>query len=130
MDQESSHLRLLRAIAVNPEASQRRLANELGISLGKTHYLLRALLEKGYVKAGNFRRHGDKLAYLYMLTPRGVTEKLRLTKAYLRRKEVEYDAIRDEIEQLKKEMALRADEVQPAGSLSSITRQERTGSPR
>ena len=99
------HLRILRLIAANPEISQRELAGQLGISLGKTHYLLKALLEKGSVKAESFRRHGNKLAYLYLLTPSGVAEKLHLTRSYLARKESEYEAIRAEIEQLRQEAA-------------------------
>ncbi len=103
VDTDNNHLRLLRIIEANPEITQRMLASELGASLGKTHYLLRALLGKGLVKAEAFRRHGNKLAYLYLLTPRGVSEKLRLTREYLAMKEAEYEAIRSEIEQLRKE---------------------------
>lgn len=101
---DDHHLRLLKLIEANPEVSQRELARELGVSLGKAHYLLRALLEKGLVKAGNFRRHDKKLAYLYLLTSKGATEKLRLARVYLARKEREYEAIRAEIEQLRKEV--------------------------
>ena len=77
---DTYHLRLLRILEASPEISQRQLAGELGVSLGKTHYLLRALLEKGLVKAVGFRRHGNKLAYLYLLTPAGVSEKLQSRK--------------------------------------------------
>jgi EPS-associated MarR family transcriptional regulator len=101
---DEHHLRLLRLIEAYPEASQRELARELGVSLGKAHYLVRALLEKGLVKAGDFRRHDKKLAYAYLLTPKGATEKLRLARVYLARKEREYEAIRAEIEQLRKEV--------------------------
>lgn len=106
MDINNNHLRLLRIIEANPEISQRLLATEMGVSLGKTHYLLRALLEKGLVKAESFRSHGNKLAYLYLLTPSGVSEKLRLTREYLATKEAEYKAIRSEIEQLRKEVTV------------------------
>jgi len=99
------HLRILRLIAANPEISQRELAVRLGVSLGKTHYLLHALLEKGLVKAESFRRHGNKLAYLYLLTPSGAAEKLRLTRSYIERKESEYEAIRAEIDELRREAA-------------------------
>lgn len=98
-------LRLLQIVEASPDVSQRQLATELGVSLGKTHYLLRALLEKGLIKAEGFRRHGNKLAYLYLLTPHGVVEKVRLTRAYLARKEKEYESIRKEIEQLRREVA-------------------------
>jgi EPS-associated MarR family transcriptional regulator len=102
---DTYHLRLLQIVAASPDITQRRLANELGVSLGKTHYLLRALLEKGLVKAEGFRRHGNKLAYFYLVTPSGVAEKVRLTRAYLVRKEDEYESIRKEIEQLRREVA-------------------------
>lgn len=102
---DSQHLSVLRILELNPGISQRQLSRELGVSLGKTHYLLRALLDKGLVKAENFRRHGNKLAYLYLLTPHGIVEKMRLTHAYLARKEREYEAIKGEIEQLRREIA-------------------------
>lgn len=101
---ETAHYQLLRLIQDQPAVSQRELAQALGVSVGKTHYLLRALLEKGLVKAESFRSHGNKLAYLYLMTPHGVAEKLRLTRTYLARKEQEYEAIRDEIEQLRREV--------------------------
>jgi EPS-associated MarR family transcriptional regulator len=104
-EQDTHHLRVLRILEVNPGISQRQLAQELGVSLGKTHYLLRALLEKGLVKTENFRRNDKKLAYLYLLTPHGIAEKVRLTRSYLTLKEREYDAIRGEIELLRKEVA-------------------------
>ena len=100
-DPDIHQLRLLQIVEVSPEISQRILASRLGVSLGKTHYLLRALLEKGLIKAECFRRHGNKLAYLYKLTPRGIAEKVRLTRAYLARKEMEYEAIRVEIAELR-----------------------------
>lgn len=102
---DTYHLRLLQIVEASPNISQRRLASELGVSLGKAHYLLRALLEKGLIKAEGFRRHGNKLAYLYLVTPSGVAEKIRLTRAYLARKEWEFEFIRKEIEQLRREVA-------------------------
>ena len=87
-----------------PEISQRELARALGVSLGKSHYLLKALLDKGLVKANNFRRSDNKLAYAYLLTPNGIAAKLELTRAFLRLKEVEYQSARDEIERLRKEL--------------------------
>jgi EPS-associated MarR family transcriptional regulator len=87
---ETAQLRILQILAQEPGISQRRLAERLGVSVGKTHYLLKALLEKGLIKVDNFRRSDRKLAYLYLLTPRGIETKLRLTRAYLARKEAEY----------------------------------------
>ena len=93
----------MRMIDANPEISQREIAAELGISLGKTNYCLRALTEKGFVKARNFRRSTNKMRYIYQLTPKGLEHKARLTLAFLDRKQREYEALRREIEALSKE---------------------------
>lgn len=92
----------------HPEYSQRQLAQALGVSLGKTHYLLKALLGKGWVKAQNFRRSDHKLGYLYVLTPHGVRQRLQLTQLFLDRKEREYDMLRSEIALLREEMAAQS----------------------
>ena len=97
-------LRVLRALEANPELSQRQLAAELGVSLGGVNYALKALVERGFVKADNFRRSGNKVAYLYVLTPQGVAEKASLTTAFLGRKLEEYEVLRQEIEALKGEV--------------------------
>jgi len=78
------------------------------LSLGKAHYVLHALLDKGLVKARNFRRSGNKLAYAYVLTPTGMREKLRLTRAFLSRKEIEFEQLRHTIAALKNELAERS----------------------
>ena len=98
-------LRVLRALEVNPELSQRQLAAELGVSLGGVNYALKALVERGFVKAGNFRKSGNKVAYLYVLTPKGVAEKASLATAFLSRKLEEYEVLRQEIEALKGEVS-------------------------
>lgn len=97
-------LRVLRAIEANPELSQRQLAQELGASLGGVNYALKALVERGFVKADNFRRSGTKVAYLYLLTPKGVAEKASLATAFLGRKLGEYEQLKQEIEALKGEV--------------------------
>ncbi|MDB2692638.1 MarR family EPS-associated transcriptional regulator [Luminiphilus sp.] len=97
-------LRVLRALEANPELSQRQLAAELGVSLGGVNYALKALIERGFVKADNFRKSGNKVAYLYVLTPRGVAEKTSLAAAYLGRKIEEYELLKQEIEALKGEV--------------------------
>ena len=97
-------LRVLRALEANPELSQRQLAAELGVSLGGVNYALKALVERGFVKAGNFRKSGNKVAYLYVLTPQGVAEKASLATAFLGRKLEEYELLRQEIEALKGEV--------------------------
>lgn len=101
---ETAQLRILQILVQEPGISQRRLAERLGVSVGKTHYLLKALLEKGLIKVDNFRRSDRKLAYLYLLTPRGIETKLRLTRAYLARKGAEYEALREEIAALRSEL--------------------------
>ena len=97
-------LRVLRALEANPELSQRQLAAELGVSLGGVNYALKALIERGFVKADNFRRSGNKVAYLYLLTTKGVAEKSSLATAFLGRKLEEYEVLRQEIESLKGEV--------------------------
>ena len=97
-------LRVLRTLEANPELSQRQLAAELGVSLGGVNYALKALIERGFVKAENFRKSGNKVAYLYVLTPRGVAEKASLATAFLGRKLEEYEVLRQEIEALKNEI--------------------------
>lgn len=97
-------LRVLRALEANPELSQRQLAAELGVSLGGVNYALKALIERGSVKADNFRKSGSKIAYLYVLTPKGVAEKVSLATAFLGRKLEEYEVLRQEIETLQGEI--------------------------
>lgn len=99
------HLRLMKAIESNPQATQRELAEALGVSLGKANYCLRALVDKGWVKVRNFRASPNKLAYAYLLTPAGLDGKARLTVRFLKRKLDEYDLLRAEIEQLRREAA-------------------------
>ena len=99
-------LKVLRALDANPELSQRQLAAELGVSLGGANYALKALMERGFVKANNFRKSGRKAAYLYVLTPKGVVEKTSLAAAFLGRKLAEYEVLKQEIEALKGEVGL------------------------
>ena len=101
---EEIRLQVLRALETDPEQSQRQLAKELGVSLGGVNYALKALIERGCVKAENFRKSGTKVAYLYVLTPKGVAEKASLATAFLGRKLEEYEVLRQEIEGLKSEV--------------------------
>ena len=96
--------KLLRILEANPELSQRQVARALGVSLGKTNYCLKALIEKGLVKAANFRNHENKLLYTYFLTPRGIEEKARVTVRFLQRKLSEYEALQAEIEQIRNDV--------------------------
>ncbi len=98
--------RLLRRLANDPSATQRELASALGVSLGKVNYCLRALIEKGLVKARRFRDSENKMAYAYILTPRGVEEKLRVTRSFLHLKMAEYDTIAEQIRELSTELSL------------------------
>ncbi len=106
----SAHLELLRLLEQHPDYSQRQLAVALGVSLGKTHYLLKAVLGKGWVKAQNFRRSDRKLGYLYVLTPQGVHQRLRLTRTFLACKEREYELLKNQIVSLRAELAARRQE--------------------
>lgn len=102
---DETHYRLLKHLEANPETSQRELARELGISLGKANYCLKALVARGWVKVGNFSRNPDKQAYAYLLTPRGIEEKTRVTMRFLKYKMAEYEALREEVDLLRREVA-------------------------
>ena len=99
--QEDTQFRVLRLLQENPEMSQRALAQAAGISVGGTHYVLSALIEKGLVKIGNFTAAQDKRRYAYILTPQGLAQKAAMTKRFLVRKMDEYEALRREIEELR-----------------------------
>ena len=96
--QEDTHFRVLRLLQVNPQITQRELSQKLGVSLGATNYVLRALLDKGAIKIQNFQASRKKLSYVYLLTPTGISEKARLTTQFLARKRAEYEALKAEIE--------------------------------
>lgn len=95
--------KILKLIETNPEISQRELAQALGISLGKTNFCLKGLIEIGMLKATNFKNNKNKLAYMYLLTPKGIEEKAVITARFLKRKMQEYEALESEIKQLIKE---------------------------
>ena len=105
---EETRFRLLRLLQANPSLSQRQLADALGVSVGKINYCLKALLERGLVKMRNFRDNQNKLAYAYYLTPKGADAKVRATARFLARKVREYEAIRQEIEELRREVGAEA----------------------
>lgn len=98
--QEDTHFRVLRLLQDSPEMSQRQLAEAVGVSVGSMHYVISALIDKGLVKLGNFTAAEDKRRYAYILTPKGISRKALLTRAFLARKMEEYEALRDEIEAL------------------------------
>ena len=103
--QDEARFQILRQLHDNPQLSQRELGERVGISLGAVNYCLRALMEKGFVKAGNFSRSANKLGYAYVLTPAGMAEKSLLTVRFLRRKMEEYRALEQEIDALSREAA-------------------------
>jgi EPS-associated MarR family transcriptional regulator len=101
---EDTHFRLLRLLETSAELSQRDLARELGASVGKINYCLNALIDKGLVKARNFKNNRNKLGYLYVLTPRGIDSKATITLQFLQRKMVEYETLKAEIALLEREL--------------------------
>ena len=100
----SATLDALRLLSDRPELSQRQLSEALGLSLGKTHYVLHALLDRGLVKIENFKRSDRKLAYAYLLTPKGLKAKVQLTRSFLVRKEAECETLRATIARLRLEV--------------------------
>lgn len=104
---ENTHYGLLKTLEENPGLSQRDMAKRLGVSLGKINFCLNALVEKGSVKINNFRNSDNKLAYAYLLTPRGVEQKTRMTVEFLQIKMQEYEMLRAEIEELQREAKLK-----------------------
>ena len=102
--------RILKLLEADPNASQRRIADELGISLGRVNYCLKALVNKGLVKVNNFRNNANKRTYLYLLTPKGIEEKTKVTLQFLQVKMVEYEAVKREIEELLREAENRPQE--------------------
>lgn len=103
--EEEIHYKLLKLIEQNPQMSQRELAKKLGVSLGKANYCLKALMDKGLVKATNFKNNPNKSGYIYLLTPTGVKAKATAAIKFLKRKQVEYEQLKKEIEQLEQELA-------------------------
>jgi len=102
INHSETELEILRNIEANPNLTQRQMAKDLGVSLGKTNYLIKALLEKGLLKVNNFKSSQNKLSYLYLLTPEGVDAKRRLTLLFLRRKSEEFDKLKKEMELIDK----------------------------
>lgn len=102
-DQELKY-KILKLLEEKPDQTQRELSMALGVSLGKTHYLIKSLIDVGTIKLGNFQNSKNKWGYIYLLTPKGILEKSLITTQFLSRKQDEYDKLRQEIEDLKKEV--------------------------
>jgi EPS-associated MarR family transcriptional regulator len=103
MNQKDIRLDLLRKIELNPEYTQRELSKEMDVSLGKVNYCIKKLTEKGWIKLTNFTHNPSKVRYAYLLTPRGIEQKTKLTFSFLKRKIIEYEILKKEINELKLE---------------------------
>lgn len=104
MNQKDIRLDLLRKLESNPKYTQRELSKEMDVSLGKINYCLKKLTEKGLVKISNFKKNPNKIGYAYLLTPNGIEEKTRLTFSFLKRKILEFEALKEEIDKLKEDV--------------------------
>ena len=106
--QEDTYFRVMRLLQENPDLTQRDLADKLGVSVGGLNYCLKALMEKGWVKMQNFSQSKNKFGYVYLLTAEGIASKAALTSRFLKRKLVEYEALKAEIDALRQEAELQA----------------------
>ena len=102
MKQNQDHFNLLRLIVKKPKTSQRELASNLGFSLGKLHYCLRELKKKGLIKVSNFKKNPKKINYVYILTPKGIAQKTKLTIDFMKKKMKEYEELKSEIKKNQK----------------------------
>ena len=109
MTNQELEYRALKILEQQPDLTQRQLAEELGVSLGKTHYLVKSLIDVGWVKLDNFQRSDNKWGYAYLLTPMGIVEKAAITARFLVRKQREYNELQQEIAQLQKEVRQQRD---------------------
>ena len=114
MNQTSEiHLKVLREIESNPEITQRELAQQLGVSLGKVNYCLRGLIDRGWIKANNFKNSNNKSAYAYLLTPSGIDGKAKITLRFLKQRMEEYKQLKQEIADLEAEVNGKTGEQEP-----------------
>ena len=98
MNEDQDYLNILRQLKKNPDSNQREMASSLGFSLGKFNYCLKSLKKKGLVKINNFKKNPNKINYLYVITPKGISEKTKLTVKFMQRKMKEYDELKNELE--------------------------------
>ncbi len=109
MNNQELEYRVLKILEQHPDLTQRQVAEELGISLGKTHYLVKSLIDVGWVKFGNFQRSDNKWGYAYLLTPMGIIEKAAITARFLVRRQREHAQLQEEIVQLQEEVRQQQD---------------------
>ena len=103
MKNNQDHFEVLRKLQKKPDSTQRELAEELGFSLGKLNYCVKALKSKGLLKIKNFKKNPNKINYIYTLTPKGISEKTKLTVNFMKRKMQEYDELKSELKQKEKQ---------------------------
>ena len=103
MSKKQDKFQILKSLEQDSHLTQRQLSNNLGVSLGKVNYCVKSLIEKGFIKVNNFRNSKNKIQYSYLLTPKGIEEKAKLTLDFIRIKTQEYDTLKQEIESLKRE---------------------------
>ena len=103
MSKKQNQFQILKSLEQDSCSTQRQLSNNLGVSLGKVNYCIKSLIEKGFIKVNNFRNSNNKTQYSYLLTPKGIEEKAKLTLDFIRIKTQEYDTLKQEIESLKQE---------------------------
>jgi len=103
VSKKQNKFQILKSLEQDSRPTQRQLSNDLGVSLGKINYCLKSLIEKGFIKVNNFRNSNNKIQYSYLLTPKGIEEKAKLTLDFIRIKTQEYDILKQEIESLKQE---------------------------
>ena len=104
MSKKQNQYQILKSLEQDSLSTQRQLSNNLGVSLGKVNYCIKSLIQKGFIKVNNFRNNKNKVQYSYLLTPKGIEEKTKLTMEFLKMKTEEYDNLRREIENLKQEV--------------------------
>ena len=102
---EDVYYKLFKLIEANPNISQRELANKMGVSLGKVNYCLKGFMDKGWLKAKNFKNSNNKIAYAYVFTPKGLSQKAKIAARFLKRKVSEYETLKREIDELRKEVS-------------------------
>ena len=103
MSKKLNQLQILKSLERDSRSTQRQLSSNLGVSLGKVNYCIKSLIEKGFIKVNNFRNNKNKIQYSYLLTPKGIEEKAKLTLEFIKIKTQEYDALKQEIESLRQE---------------------------
>jgi EPS-associated MarR family transcriptional regulator len=111
VSKKQNQYQILKSLEQDSRSTQRQLSSNLGVSLGKVNYCIKSLIEKGFIKVNNFRNNKNKIQYSYLLTPKGIEEKAKLTLDFIRIKTQEYDALKQEIEALKKEAKLIEEKV-------------------